>query len=195
MFKLAVSAVRIIILVVLAGSIGFLMIWQFELPAKVHSWLLGAIAFFFAISDFYFLGLLEELNAVLRRETYSVWQIEQLKQIIPPIRVRVWRMWSLSMLLKAAIGAIAVLLQDNSFENYFSSLIFLGYAFLFLTAFISYWTKRTFKKFEEISEEISEKEVAIKENRRLKSEMKEGDKHDFKNDDALKSYQNPAQSI
>ncbi|MGH7951631.1 MAG: hypothetical protein ACREFE_06895 [Limisphaerales bacterium] len=195
MLKLTVSAVRVITLSVLASSIGFLMIWQFHVPAKIHGWLLGAIVLIFAISDFYFIRLLEELNEVFRRESYSVWQIEQLKQIIPPIRAQIWRMWETSMALKAIIATIAILLQDSFFDDYFTILIFLGYSFLFLTAFLSFWTKRRFTKFEELSEKVSEKEAAIKENRRLKSEMADGDKHDFKGDHVLKSYQNPAQSV
>jgi hypothetical protein len=195
MFKLTVSAVRVIILVVLASSIGFLMVWQFELPAKIHSWLLGAIVLSLAISDFYFLALLEKLDDLLIRDSYSVFQIEKLKQIIPPIKRNIWRLWESSMVLKAVIATIAVLLLDNLSPIYFAAAIFIGYALLFLTAFISFWTKRTFRQCERICEEISEKEAAIKENKRLKSEMASGSEHDFKSDKVLKSYQNPAQTI
>ena len=171
------------------------MIWQIELPAKVHSWLLGAIAISLGLSDYYFMGLLAELNEILRRDSYSVGQIEQLKQIIPPIRIRAWRMWWAYMWLKTAILTIAALLQDSFSPLFCSAAIFIGYAFLFLTTFISYWTKRTFRQCEQICEEISEREAAIKESKRLKSDMASGSAHDFKSDSVIKSYQNPAQTV
>jgi hypothetical protein len=191
--KVVVSAVRIIVLAVLASAVGFLMIWKFDLPAKFHSCLLGGFALVFAIADAYFSSVLLELNEILRRESYSVWQIEQLNQVIPNIRKMVWQLWGSSMFTKAMVGVVvAFLLLDDLSPMARSVAVFLGYSFLALTLFLSWWSRKMFKHVQSICDKIAAKEVERKESNRLKSEMAAGPDHDFKKDGLLKSYQKPA---
>lgn len=193
MKKIIVSAVRIIVLAVLASAVGFLMVWKCDLPAKFHSCLLGGFALVFAIADTYFSTLIIELNEVLRRESYSVWQVEQLSQVIPEMRKRVWQLWGASMLTKAVIGVtVAFLLLDDLSALGCSVAVFLGYSFLALTLFLSWWSRKLLKHIQFFCDKIAAKEVEKKESNRIKSEMEAGEEHNLDEDPLLKTYRKPA---
>lgn len=187
------SILRVIIVAVLAAVVAATVMGLLDVPAKVHGWLLGGGAVLFAISEMYFRSLLQELNSLFRRGGYSQWQMEDLQQTIPKLRNRIWQLWRFSMILKAIVGVLAVLLQSDKLSvRQTSCVIYAGYALLVVTFILSHWAKRNFVQIEKLCDDIAIKEVEIKEAKKLKSEMTSGNPHDFNSDSVLGSYQKPA---
>lgn len=167
-----------------------------DLPARVHAWALLALTVFFAVSESYFKSLLSELSALLRRGTYSVWQLEQLGQTVPLLRKRISFVWALSMWLKAAVGVVcAFLLWDGMPARFKLLTMFFGYTCLFYSMFFAMWGRRNFRLLEKTVDELTLKEAGLKERRRLIQGIESGPQHDFENDKLAKGYTSPPHTL
>jgi len=191
------SILRGVLLGVGPGGVAFLIVSRFGyLPAKVHAWFLLAAAACFAISELHFKSLLSELGALLRRGTYSVWQLEQLSQTVPPLRKQVSLVWTVSTWLKAAVGlASALLLWDGLALKYRFPAMFAGYALLMYSIVLGVWGRHNFRKLEREVDALTVKEAQLKEKRRLLQGLEAGTKHDFSNDKLAEGYTKPPASL
>jgi hypothetical protein len=177
-----------------SGGCAFLVVLYLGdvLPAKVHAWVLLTVAGFFAISEWHFQSLLSELSALLRRGTYSVWQLEQLDQTVPQLRKQISFAWVLSTCLKAVVGlACAFLLWDGLPPNYYALAMFVGYALLIYSITFAIWGRQNFRKLERKVDALTLKEASLQEKRRLLQGLESGSKHDFTNDKLSGGYTNP----
>ena len=189
------SLLRSVLLGIASGGSAFIVVLFCgdALPIKIHAWGLLAVTALFAISDAHFKSLLSELSALLRRGTYSSWQLDELNQTVPQLRKRVSFVWSLSMWLKAGVGlACALLLWDGLPTNYLSLTMFAAYACLFYSAAFAIWGRRNFRKLEKAVDDLSIKEASFKEKRRLAKTLESGDSHDFSKDKLAGGYTNPS---
>jgi hypothetical protein len=122
--------------------------------------------------------------------------MEQLQQVIPKERNRAWQLWNFSLCLKGVVAAIAILLQGDSFiPKNRNMAIFAAYALLSIAFTLSFWAQRSFRRVESLCDQIAVKEVEMKEQKRLKSEMTSGDPPNFKGDGTIESYSKPAHPI
>ena len=192
MIKIIASIIRIVVLTVISVTVGYLMTIRCELSPKTHAWLLGGIAGVFAIADYYFEHMQWGLNEILRRDSYSVRKIEELKQIIPGLRDKAQRLWNCSVVLKVIVIAIAALEWEDVPATWSGTIIFFGYGILTVIAGLSIWSKRAYSQIEDICDEIVLKEAKHKESKALQSGLLEGESHNFDNDSALKRYSKTA---
>lgn len=166
------------------------------LSASTNGWILGAGAVLFAISEGFFSRLLTELNGVLRATGYSVWQMERLRDVVLPFKKRLWRLWWLSQLLKIVCAVCAVILQKQTLTvGNIEKLLWVGFVVLFLALACSAWLARSFLLVEKIRDNLAADEVAIKERKRLASDLGSGAAHDFKSDSQVQSYAKPSEII
>ena len=192
------SLLRGCLLGIASGGSAFLIVLFLggAVPTRVHAWFLLAVAGFSAISESYFRSLLSELGALLRRGTYSVWQLEQLDQTVPKMRKQISFAWVLSMWLKAAVGlACAFLLWDGATTNYCGLAMFLGYALLIYSLFFAIWGRQNFRILEREVDALTMKEASLKEKRRLRQELESGARHDFTNDKLTAGYTKPPSAM
>jgi formate hydrogenlyase subunit 3/multisubunit Na+/H+ antiporter MnhD subunit len=181
-----------------SGGIAFLIVFFLgdALPPKVHAWFLLAVAGFSAISETYFKSLLSELSALLRRGTYSVWQLEQLDQTVPQLRKLISFAWVISMGLKVVVGlACALLLWDGLPSNYSAPVMFMAYALLIYSFAFVVWGRQNFRKLEREVDALTLKEATLKEKRRLTQSLESGTQHDFTKDELAKGYTRPPISL
>jgi len=190
----AASVVRGCLLGLACGGGAFgVVLCAGDVPAKIHAWLLLAVAGIFAISESHFKSLLSELGALLRRGTYSVAQLEQLNQTVPGLRKRVSFAWAFSMWLKAGVGlACALLLWDGLPPKYRAPALFAGYALLFYSIALAVWARRNFRKLERAVDALTITEASVKEKRRLIKELESGEPHDFTKDKLAEGYTRPS---
>ena len=166
------------------------------LSASTNGWILGASAFLFTVSEFFFSRLLTELNGVLRSTGYSVWQSERLRDRILPFKKRLWRLWGISLVLKLICAICAVLLQKEPLtDGNIIKLLWVGFMALFLSLVCSAWLARSFLLVEKIRDNLAADEVAIKERKRLASDLGSGAAHDFKSDSQVQGYAKPSEII
>jgi len=157
---------------------------------------MGTGAVLFAVSEGFFVRLLNELNGVLRFTGYSVWQLERLRQVILPFKKKAWLLWTFSQALKAASGLCAVLLQKQTLSvTGADKLLWIGYSCLFLALCCTAWTVSNFLRVEKFRDELAREEVSIKERKRLSSELGAGDSHNFQADAQIQDYSKPAEPI
>ncbi len=167
-----------------------------QVPPKVHAYILGFIATCFAISDGHFKSLLSELAALLRRGTYSVWQLEQLQQTVPPLRKQISFVWSSSTWLKAVVAfACAMLLWDGASYELREISMFVGYSCLIWSVILGCWGRYKFHQIEREVDAVTFTEVQLKEKRRLTKSLAGGPEHDFKSDKLAEGYTKPPVSL
>src|SRR5581483_5063880 len=94
----AATLIRGCLIGIASGGVAFVFVFlTSSLPVKIHAGLMAALAVFSAITEAHFRSLLSELGAVMRRGSYSVEQLEQLQQTVPPLRKRAASAWWISM--------------------------------------------------------------------------------------------------
>lgn len=188
---------RVVVTALMGCAIPGLILWLMPtVPPKVHSWVLASGAILFSISEIHFRSLLSELSAVLRRGTYSVWQMERLRQEVPKLRNSVWRLWDASLFMKFLVALAAAALQwDNLRQALRPWCIYTGYSLLMLSFAVAASGRRRFRRIEQLCDDIGAKEIEIREQKRLRGELTSGDPHDFQKDDVLKSYGKPSQPL
>jgi len=178
------------------GSAFLVVLYLGDVPAKVHAWVLLTVAGFFAISEWHFQSLLSELSALLRRGTYSVWQLDQLNQTVPKLRKQISFAWVISTCLKAVVGlACACLLWDDLPTVYCALAMFVGYALLIYSIALAIWGRVNFRKLEREVDAVTLKEASLQEKRRLLERLESGSKHDFTNDKLAGGYTNPPATL
>ena len=166
------------------------------LSASTNGWILCAAAVLFATSEFFFSRLLTELNGVLRSPGYSVWQAERLRDVILPFKKRLWRLWWISQIFKVVCAVCAVVLQKETLTNgIIEKLLWVGYVAIYLALACSAWLIRSFLFVEKFRDNLAADEVAIKERKRLESELESGSAHDFKSDPQVQVYAKPSEII
>lgn len=186
------TVARVTGLGLVAGVFAILLL-VLPIPAKIHGWLLGLGAIVFAIADLHFRNLISGLNTIYTKGSYSVWQIEQMDQVIPKWRSRVWNLWCASFCLKAVVLAIAVLLQWEELGATVGDVaICVGYALLVVTSALLLWAKRNVSRIEAACDQLVRRECELKEQKRLRSELSAGTAHDFSEDPTLRSYSKTA---
>lgn len=198
MARWPISMLRGVLLGIASGGSAFFVVLFLGgmFPVKVHAWVLGLLAVVFTISDAHFKSLSSELSALLRRGTYSVWQLEQLNQVIPAIQKRISFAWSLSVWLKAGVAlASALLLWDGLPAVDRPVVMFLGYTCLLYSGPYALWARQNYRKLEQEVNAITAKEVSLKERRRLASGITSGDPHDFSKDKLASGYTNPPKPL
>ncbi|HEX3720777.1 MAG TPA: hypothetical protein VH595_22735 [Verrucomicrobiae bacterium] len=174
------------------AGIAFIIVLLGHFPPRVHAWFLLSAAAYFAITDAHFKSLLSELGALLRRGTYSVWQLEQLNQTVPLIRKEVSFVWAVSTWLKAVVGlASALLLWDGLPWKYQMLAMFSGYAFLLYSIVLGVWARQNYRRLEREVDSLTMKEVELKEKRRLLQGIEAGVRHDFGSDKLAEDYTKP----
>ena len=181
-----------------AASGGFavlVVVFAGDISAKTHAWFLLAVAVLFAISDSYFKSLLSELSAVLRRGTYSVWQLEKLNQSVPILRKQVGNAWLVSMWLKAIVGIDSAYLLAETDTQYRSLALFIAYTCMLYSIFFAIWGRRNFRRLEKEVDALTLMEASMKEKTRLVHGMEAGVTHEFKNDKLAEGYTNPPTPI
>jgi hypothetical protein len=148
----------------------------------------------FATGEVFFARLLNELNAVLRSPGVSVWQAQQLREHITPLKARLWGLWWLSLTLKI-IGATAGLLASRATlrTDLATMLPTVGYSSLFLGLPILWVMVHGFKQIEKLRDDLAFEELKFKERKRLREDLAKGESHDFDKDEVLQGYSKPAQ--
>jgi len=186
------TILRAVFLGIASSGAACVVVWLSDIvPIKVHAWSLLALTTLFAISDAHFKSLLSELAALLRRGTYSSWQLEELNQTVPEMRKQVSLVWTVSTWLKALVGlAGALLLWDELPAQYRLLIMFTAYSCLFYSMALAFWGRVNFRKLEKAVDEICIKEAVLKEKRRL-AQLETGDEHDFKKDELAGGYTKP----
>jgi transposase len=186
---------RVSVLLVVAASsccVGFAMAVGPRVPPKVHSWVLMGAAVFFSVSEGHYKGLLSELSAILRRGSYSLWQVEQLQQVVPRVRDRIWMIWDISLALKVLVGLAAAALQWDAFPGrYVRWTVGCGYGLTVVALWLTLHGRRRFRELEKRCDEVAAREIALKEERRLKADLASGAAHDFDKDPVAQSYSKP----
>lgn len=184
---------RILLLGLVSGGGAFLIVlYTADWPPRIHAFALFTLAVLFAISEYHLRGLLSELGTLLRRGTYSVWQLEKLDQMVPKVRKQVTFIWIASMLLKGAVAvASALLLWDGFPPDRRPLVIFFGYALLIYSIAFALWGHRNFIKLERAVDKIALEEAGLREKRRLIQNIESGTPHDFANDKLASGYTNP----
>jgi hypothetical protein len=187
---IAISSFRALLLALAAGLFSGLVLWGFgDIPARIHAAILLSMSGMLSISETHFRGLSSELTAVLRRGNWSVWQLEEVSQVVPNLRKRVTNMWLMSALLKAAVGLIAaLLLWDGLPSKYRWPNLFFGYAVLIFSVFLSWWAWKNFLRMEKSVDRLCTLEVEMREKKRLQAEIASGTPHDFSKDVIAQGY-------
>jgi hypothetical protein len=166
------------------------------IPPKVHAWILGVGAITTAISEGYFKSLVSELEALLRRGSYSTSQFEELMQWMPRRINSVSRLWALTMAMKMIVGLCAAALQWDQLTPQWTILCILtGYCLLVGSVVMAAQSHRWFRYTQDVVRRVQQKEIEVRERNRLIKELKSGQPHDFKSDNALANYSKPARPI
>lgn len=182
-----VNVVRALALGIVASALAFVVVlFTRNVAAKPQAWLIIAITGLSAISEMYFRSLASDLSTLLRRGTYSTWQIEQLNQTVPGWRDQVWFVWNISIVMKITVGCLGVLLVNEAFTpKYQPIILFICYTLILYSTFFAVWGVRSFRALEKRLDDLSKQEGSLKEKRRLKSQL-ESPQHDFANDELAK---------
>lgn len=69
--------------------------------------------------------------------------------------------------------------------------MFAGYTFLLISFFLAFWARQNFRALEKIVDDLAMIEASVKEKRRLKKELMQGDAHNFKKDKLAQGYTKP----
>jgi hypothetical protein len=172
-------------------------IWMPDLlPAKVHSWVLGAGVVITAISESHFKSLISELQGLLRRGSYSAWQLDALNQVIPGRIKAIWRLWIGSILMKILVGVAVAALQWDKLAGPWPMVCILGgYYLLIASILLALHAARSLRKTEELVNRVIQKENETKERNRLLKELQSGPKHDFEGDKMMQAYSKPSQNL
>jgi len=180
-----------------AGGPAFLIVFFLgQFPLKLHAAIMAALAVMFAISESHYKNLLSELSALLRRGSYSVWQLEQLDQTVPRLRRRIAFIWALSTGLKAFVGLVCALLVWDDLPPFGQPVVlFAGYTCLFYSMILGIWGQRRFRELEREVDALTVKEARLKEKRRLCNELALGAQHDFSKDKLAQGYTTPPAPI
>ena len=165
-------------------------------PPKVHSWVIGIVAVITAISEAHFKGLITELQGLMRRSSYSAWQLDQITQVVQPKVKSVWLLWFVSIVMKIVAGIAAAALQwDQLPASWVNICILSGYYLVILSIVIAVLGWASLRNAESLTNRLIQKENETKEKNRLLKELNAGPKHDFESDPAIQSYTKPARQI
>jgi len=197
MYQLRASLIRAIIYGLASCAVGGLVtVYLGQYPARLHAAILALFTVIFALADSYYRSLLSELSALLRRGTYSAWQLQELNQTVPPLKSAIALVWGASNWLKGVVGLICALLIWDAFpSHYIPILLFVGYTCLVYSYIFAAWGRRNFRKLEGMVDALTLKEASLKEKNRLLRELQSGPAHDFDHDDLAKGYTSPGGSV
>lgn len=197
MHRFAASLVRVSAVTVLtaAGLIGILWATSDWSPPNHSATLVCGVAIFVS-AEFFFGRLLNDLNAVLLSTGVSLWQADEFRQLILPYKVRLWRLWWLSVLLKLATATAGLLLSRPSIpEGVAKFLPAVGYAALLMGLPVLWVMVRGFRAVEKLRTDLAYREVQFKERKKLRDDLGKGQTHDFDKDAILQGYSKPAEPL
>jgi hypothetical protein len=181
----------LLIVIVPSGLLSFL-----SQPLIFHCVVIALGTVVFSASEIAFRNVITEANSIFRRGGYSLWQAEKLFGPMVALRKQVWLYWYCSLFLKAVVAILlgSISTSKNVSKAYESGIVFGCYAALSFGFLLSLWAGRNYRKLEAAGDALFLREVAVKEEKRLKTEIA-GQPHDFANDSALQGYTKTVGSV